>query len=167
MEIERKFLVKTLPEKLEQYEKKEIEQGYLCTNPTVRIRKCNEEYILTYKSRFGIPESLERTAKVCNEVEVPLNEEGYWHLKAKVDDHMVYKTRYLVPIADELKAEVDVFHGNLDGLLLVEVEFKEEEAANQFSIPSWFGEDVSLDKRFTNVYLSKVENILLLNLTLV
>lgn len=38
MEIERKFLVKkeNLPENLEQYPCKVIEQGYLCTEPVVR-----------------------------------------------------------------------------------------------------------------------------------
>ena len=33
MEIERKFLIRQLPEHLEQYPCRHIEQGYLCTNP--------------------------------------------------------------------------------------------------------------------------------------
>ena len=37
MEIERKFLIRQLPEHLEQYPCLQIEQGYLCTNPVVRI----------------------------------------------------------------------------------------------------------------------------------
>jgi len=42
-EIEKKFLIKNLPENLEQYEKVRIEQGYLNTvvTPTLRIRKYN------------------------------------------------------------------------------------------------------------------------------
>ena len=53
LEIERKFLVKkeNLPENLEQYPSKVIEQGYLCTEPVVRIRKSNDNYYLTYKSK--------------------------------------------------------------------------------------------------------------------
>ena len=53
LEIERKFLVKreNLPENLEQYPSKAIEQGYLCTEPVVRIRKSNDNYYLTYKSK--------------------------------------------------------------------------------------------------------------------
>lgn len=39
MEIERKFLVKKLPDNLEQYEYRQIEQAYLNTNPVVRIRR--------------------------------------------------------------------------------------------------------------------------------
>ena len=49
MEIERKYLVKTLPENLENYECKQIAQGYLCTSPVVRIRRSNDTYYLTYK----------------------------------------------------------------------------------------------------------------------
>ena len=36
MEIERKYLVKTLPEHLEQYQSKKIAQGYLCTAPPLQ-----------------------------------------------------------------------------------------------------------------------------------
>ena len=49
MEIERKYLVKSLPDNLESYEQKKIAQGYLCTNPVLRIRRSNDEYFLTYK----------------------------------------------------------------------------------------------------------------------
>ena len=42
MEIERKYLVKTLPDHLEQYPCRQIEQGYLSTNPVVRIRRSND-----------------------------------------------------------------------------------------------------------------------------
>ena len=51
MEIERKFLVKKLPESLGQYKKREIEQAYLCNDPVVRVRRDNDEYYLTYKSK--------------------------------------------------------------------------------------------------------------------
>ena len=38
MEIERKYLIRELPERLEQYPCRQIEQGYLNTDPVVRIR---------------------------------------------------------------------------------------------------------------------------------
>lgn len=154
MEIERKFLVKELPENLEQYTCKVIEQGYLCRMPTVRIRKSNEDYILTYKSDFGIGQDENRTAKVLNEIEVPLNEEGYLHLREKVDNHIIAKKRYLIPLEGGYTAELDIFEEQLSGLMLVEVEFSNEEEANRFTAPSWFGEDVSLDLRYTNGNLS-------------
>ena len=51
MEIEKKYLVSSLPDGLQQYEAWEIEQCYLCIRPVLRIRKKNEDYILTYKNR--------------------------------------------------------------------------------------------------------------------
>ena len=50
MEIERKFLISKLPENLDDYPFHQIEQGYLCTQPVVRIRRQDDTYILTYKS---------------------------------------------------------------------------------------------------------------------
>ena len=66
MEIEKKFRIKRFPEGLEQYPCIEIEQGYLCRGPVVRIRKANEDYILTYKSKTGQDEDA-LGMKIANE----------------------------------------------------------------------------------------------------
>lgn len=158
MEIEKKFQVKELPKNLENYEKKEIEQGYLCTNPVVRIRKSNERYILTYKSKLGT-EDICIDARVNQEVEVPLTEEGYLHLREKIDDHLISKTRYVIPLSSGHTGELDIFHKQLAGLNFIEVEFSSEEDASQFIPPDWFGENVSQDERYTNSFLSRCDNL--------
>ena len=56
MEIEKKFLLRYMPEGLAQYPCKVIEQAYLCRKPTVRVRKSNEDYILTLKDKQGVEE---------------------------------------------------------------------------------------------------------------
>lgn len=154
MEIERKFTIKQLPENLAQYEKKEIEQAYLCSKPTIRIRKSNDNYILTYKSRLGLdlPESI--TARTCEEVELPLTKKAYEHLKQKADGNVIAKTRYLIPIDADHKIELDVFHGYLEGLVFAEVEFASEEESAAYQMPDWFLEDVTFDKRYRNSFLS-------------
>lgn len=159
MEIERKFTIKQLPEHLEQYEKKEIEQAYLCSKPTVRIRKSNEKYILTYKSRLGLdlPEHL--TARTCEEVELPLTKEAYEHLRKKADGSVISKTRYLIPIENNRKIELDVFHGYLEGLVFAEVEFESEEEAAAYQLPEWFSEDVTFDKRYRNSFMTKFTSL--------
>ena len=43
MEIERKYLIKQLPENLTSFEHHLIEQGYLCTEPVVRIRRQDDD----------------------------------------------------------------------------------------------------------------------------
>lgn len=155
MEIERKFRVKYLPDQLDQYEKKVIEQGYLCQKPVVRIRKSNDRYILTYKNKANI---IQQGAIQSQEIEADLTESSFLHLKEKIDGIMIEKTRYLIPLNDGLTAELDIFSGKLTGLYFVEVEFESKEDAERFQAPDWFGEDVSFDRRFRNSYLSTIND---------
>lgn len=153
MEIERKFTVSTIPAKLEQYVCKELEQGYLCTHPVVRVRKSvkggEAGYILCYKSKLGLEKKEDATAQVCREEEMPLTKEAYEKLLSKVDGRVITKKRYLIPY-EAYTIELDVFAGELAGLVFAEVEFPDEEAAAAFVMPDWFGEDVTFDDRFKN-----------------
>ena len=99
MEIERKYLVRKLPENLEQYNKKKIAQGYLCTEPVVRIRRSNDDYYMTYKGD-GL--------MVREEYNLPLTQEAYEHLRPKIDGLLIAKTRYLIPLDNKtLQKTVD------------------------------------------------------------
>lgn len=158
MEIERKYQIKQMPEDLTQYCCKIIEQGYLCHNPTIRIRKSNEEYILTYKSRIS-PKNQDGAPNINNEVELPLTEEAYYKLKEKTEGNIIHKKRYLIPLESGLTAELDVFEDKLKGLIFAEVEFPNEERAYDFIAPDWFGKELSMDKRFSNYHLSKLSGI--------
>lgn len=157
MEIERKYVVSKLPGDLATYPSKKIEQGYLCGNPTIRIRKSNEDYYLTYKSKMKGKQT-KGAAIIRNEVELPLTKEAYETLKAKIEGNMVCKTRYLIPLENGLTAELDIFEGLLAGLMMAEVEFPDEEAANQFIPPDWMGKDLSADKRYSNYRMSKLSS---------
>ena len=146
MEIERKFLVNRLPENLESYPCLHIEQGYLCTEPVVRIRRQDDSYYLTYKSG-GL--------MVREEYNLPLTEEAYQHLLPKVDGRLIRKRRYRIPLTDTLTIELDLFRGDLAPLVLAEVEFPDEASANSFTPPHWFGEDVTFSSQYHNSNLSK------------
>ena len=113
MEIERKYLLHRLPEKLEQYPRLRIEQGYLCTDPVVRIRHEGDDYVLTYKSG-GL--------MAREEYNLPLTREAYEHLRPKTDGILIAKTRYYLPLG-ELTIELDVFQAPYEGLFLTKVEF--------------------------------------------
>ncbi len=147
MEIERKYLINELPENLNIVESRILEQGYLCTEPVVRIRRDNDEFILTYKSK-GL--------MIREEHNLPLTQEAYEHLKQKVDGRLISKTRHIIPLDDELKIELDIFHGDLAPLMLAEVEFPDENTANAFNAPDWFGEDVTFSSKYHNSNLSKI-----------
>lgn len=159
MEIERKYQVRYIPGNLKDYALKEIEQGYLCNNPTVRIRKSNDDFYLTYKSKINSIGQNKNNAIINNEVELPLTEEAYFKLKQKIDNNLVLKSRYIIPLQNNLIAELDIFHGLLEGLRMVEVEFPDEEAADSFIPPEWFGTELSSDKSYTNHNLSKLTSI--------
>ena len=145
MEIERKYLIKRLPENLSQYQCKKIAQGYICTNPVVRIRKSDDEYYLTYKGK-GL--------MAREEHNLPLTKEGYEHMLPKIDGRLIEKSRYLIPLDGKLTAELDIFEGDLAPLIIVEVEFDSIDAANSFTPPKWFGEDVTKSRKYHNSNLA-------------
>ena len=140
MEIERKYLVHTLPENYTSFPCRQLEQGYLCTEPVVRIRQDNENYELTYKSKGLL---------VREEYNLPLTEEAYKHLRKKVDGKLITKKRYMIPYG-EYVIELDVFEGTLAPLKFAEVEFASVEEAENFKAPDWFGEDVTFEAKYKN-----------------
>lgn len=159
MEIERKFMIKQLPENLESYPCLHIEQGYLNTSPVVRIRRENEKYYLTYKGNGMMARE---------EINLPLNKESYDHLRAKTDGKIISKRRYLIPLSHpdvreglpkppndySLTVELDVFDPPFAPLIMAEVEFGSREAAEAFLPPDWFGQDVTYLQEYHNSYMA-------------
>ncbi len=162
MEIERKFTVKALPEDYDKYPFHHIEQAYLNTNPVVRVRKEDDRCYLTYKGKGMLARE---------EYNLDLNEESYYHLRAKADGNVISKKRYLIPLTNPkfkeggakppadyvLTIELDVFDEPFQPLILAEVEFGSKEAAESFIPPDWFREDVTYHAEYHNSTLSKME----------
>ena len=147
MEIERKFLVKQIPEGCTSFPCRQIEQAYLNTDPVVRVRRDNDDYYLTYKGKGLLSRE---------EYNLALNKEAYEHLRTKIDGRLIQKRRYLIPLEDGLTAELDCFHGDLAPLMLAEIEFPSVEKADTYTPPSWFGEDVTFSKQYHNSVLSRL-----------
>lgn len=93
---------------------------------------------------------------VREEYNLPLTKAAYLHLKEKADGNIISKKRVLIPLEGNLKAELDLFYSPLPDLVIAEVEFPDEESANSFQPPSWFGQDVTFDSHYHNSYLSTV-----------
>ena len=141
MEIEKKYLNSSIPFSLDCFRSKIISQCYISINPTIRLRQSDSHYILTVKG----------SGLICREeFELTLTIEQYEKLLLKAETPVLQKTRYFVPIEDNLTAEVDIYHGNLQGLITVEVEFESIERAENFIPPQWFGIDISSDFRYAN-----------------
>lgn len=150
MEIEKKFLITAIPFSLEGYKSRKIEQAYLSTDPVIRVRRDNDDYYLTYKSKGFV---------VREEYNLPLSKESYEHLLTKADGNIITKTRYEIPEKNNLTIELDVFEGKFKGLILAEVEFESEEDANSYTPPEWFGDDVSNESTYHNSTLSQSDGL--------
>ena len=146
-EIERKFLVN----------KKKwidvsatgiiIKQGYLSTSKTrtVRVRTIDRDAFITIK---GITEGVSRTEY---EYKIP------YHDATEMIDIMcktpiISKIRYKVIRGNNIW-EVDKFLGDNKGLMVAEIEFKNEK--QKFKKPDWVGKEVSNDPRYFNSNLLK------------
>ncbi|MBE2317522.1 CYTH domain-containing protein [Solirubrobacter sp. CPCC 204708] len=149
MEIERKFVLEAPPDGLASHDSQHFEQGYLAIDPAgaeVRVRrKDGTVSVMTVKTGMGLVRGEEEW-----EIE-PAHFDALWPLTG---DRRVVKTRYFVPLDGDLVAEVDVYEGELDGLVTAEVEFPDEATALAFEAPAWMGRDVTEDKRYGNRVLA-------------
>ncbi len=158
IENEFSFLVKYLPNDLEKHLKKEIKQGYFSNLPSpLRIRKQDDKYFLTKKVPIK-----EGDASRHNETEILIKEEEFkllWSICKK----SLEKTRYYYPIdcpsatESNLTAEVDLYHGKLEGLVTVEVEFSSESERKNFMPPDWFGRDITQEEWALNSVLCDLD----------
>lgn len=149
MEIERKYLVGTLPEGLQDCKHTDMEQCYLSSSPTLRIRKAGDVFVFTFKRHRS-----NDVGAISNvEIEFPIPADKYKELREERMSGIVEKTRYYIPLGN-LTAELDIFHGEHEGLKMVEVEFPTLEEAAVFVPPAWFGREVSEDKRYRNAALA-------------
>lgn len=139
MEIERKFLIDETKIDYRAFPSKELSQGYLCTDPVVRVRKEDDTYYMTYKGKGMLARE---------EYNLPLTKEAYEHLIKKADGHIISKRRYLIPF-DKYTIELDDFTAPAP-LLLAEVEFPTKEEALSFKGPDWFIKDVTEDPKYHN-----------------
>ena len=146
VEIERKFVLTEPPAELPAGEP--IEQGYLAIAPDgveVRIRRRAGRSSLTVKSG---------PAHVRVEEEMEIDDRRFEALWALTEGRRIAKTRHLVPLGDELAAEVDVFADAHEGLLTAEIEFPSTEASAAFAPPAWLGTEVTGDARYANQSLA-------------
>lgn len=151
LESEYSFLVKFVPKDLEKYPKKEIKQGYYSDLPSpLRIRESEGKYELTKKVPLK-----EGDASRYDEVNLPIKKEEFDRLWPACKKSLS-KIRYYYPLKNDLKAEIDIYHGRLEGLATVEVEFPSEEVRANFKVPDWFGSDITQEKWAANSELSEL-----------
>jgi adenylate cyclase len=146
VEIERKFLVDH--EKWNQVVKPNgthYRQGYLLNDDhrTIRVRVTDKQGYITLK---GASSGISRKEY---EYKIPV-EDGVELLDGFAQSE-VEKIRYRIDFAGKLW-EVDEFLGDNAGLIMAEIELKQE--TDEFERPDWITDEVSDDDRYYNSYLS-------------
>ena len=143
-EIERKFLVKSDSWRGQEAGKR-YRQGYLSTakERTVRVRTAGDKGYLTIK---GISVGASRSEY---EYEIPVADANEM-LDRLCERPLIEKTRYRVP-HDGLVWEIDEFEGENSGLIVAEVELKDEHQS--VTLPDWVGQEVTGDPRYFNANL--------------
>jgi CYTH domain-containing protein len=150
VEIERKWLVKERPA-TDGLDNAFITQGYAITakKACLRIRTVEQEGnfigIITAKGPSEVEGGVfEKEMEIPLELAMTLLNE---------QSQVITKTRYYVPNHNSYDIELDVFHGRLAGLVVAEVEFDNPEDSLNFIPPTWFGREVTSDKRYSNANL--------------
>lgn len=152
VEIERKFLVDTMPEKVDQYPYSVIIQGYVLTgkNGSLRLRKETTaegkvKYLMTIKRGKGIKKE---------EIQTVLSQEQFEVMWPAVANFLE-KVRFKIPFGKHT-IDFDMYKGNrFNGLITAEVEFESVEEAEEFVPPEWFGEEKTDDSQYSNANLAK------------
>ena len=153
-EIERKWLIKVddIPYDLNDSNvyKYEIKQTYLCFDPEIRVRDYNngQEYEFTMKNNMSVD------GLIRDEINMDITKEQYNNLINKQEGATINKTRYQL-YADGQIVAIDIFHGELDGLAYMEIEFKTEEESRNYKEPKWVIKDVTSDINYKNGHLAR------------
>lgn len=141
LELEKTYLAKYLPD-LTGCESKEIVDIYVpksSEHPTLRIRKNGTKFEITKK--FPVQEG---DASAQTEHTIILTEQELLAVAA-VDGKRIEKQRYLYHYVGRI-AEIDVFQGNLKGLVLVDFEFDTQEEKDAFTMPDFCLVDVTQEE---------------------
>ena len=132
-EIERKFLVKTLPD-LSGKTKQVFERYYLYRGKgvDVRIQKVDSTYEFERKSEVS---GLGRETQ-----KFEITKEEFEALKKKSGEGII-RDSYLM--SENPEVTIKIYHGRFEGLVRAEVEFTSEEDAKKFTSHDWMGEEIT------------------------
>jgi CYTH domain-containing protein len=147
IEIERKFSIRSLPENLDSYLHEEIRQGYLvigADGSEARVRDRDGSYTLTVKSKGNL---------VRGEYEIEIDSDAFGIMWPATNGRRVEKTRVSIPHGQSI-IELDIYYGELMGLVTAEVEFNSKGKAEEFQVPEWFGEDITYNSSYKNQALA-------------
>ena len=153
VEIEKKWLIdkESIPYDLSAVQHViEIEQTYLSFSPEMRLRK----YDSGTSFEFTVKSNLRNNGLARDETNIKITEDEYNDLIKKKEGNTIHKTRYQFLYEGQVIA-IDIFHGDLDGLAYMEIEFPDFSSAEKYQTPDWVIADVTDDIRYKNGHLAR------------
>jgi CYTH domain-containing protein len=148
IERERRFLVEQFPAQANIVGIRRIADLYI-DNTALRLREQTEQAGAVV---FRLTQKIPARALGAQQgfiTNMYLSKEEFCVL-AQLSGKKLSKTRYSVP-----PFGIDVFEGELAGLLLAEAEFDSADAADSLTLPSFLRAEVSADDRFTGGRLAR------------
>ena len=143
LEIERKFLMDGFPIGLEIISEVEIEQGYISTEPEVRVRRAVNKRTGDTKCRITIKGDGDLTR---TEIETVIDESFYYDVIDFLGVSMITKD-YKKYRLGEWKLEVAcVDEGTEREFFYGEIEFPTEEDARAFEPPKYLGREITFSE---------------------
>ena len=144
LEIERKFLVKILPNN--GFEKIHIKQYYLSINEKMvqRLRFFDGE-----KAIISFKENCSGLSRYEFEYEIPLDDAK--KMVEIIEPKSIEKIRHIIE-HDSMKWEVDEFLSNNKGLIIAEIELKNED--QDIKLPDWIDCEISNKSKYYNYNLA-------------
>ena len=142
LEIELTFLAKMIPAEIKTAKPKRLKDIYIPEDssfPVLRLRQNGEQYEITKKTPLKPGDFSGHT-----EHTIPLVQDEFEALK-NASKRVVEKDRYTVTI-DGYQAEVDIFTGKLEGLIVLDFEFNTQQEKSQFEPPACCLADVTQEK---------------------
>jgi hypothetical protein len=156
MEIEKKFLVKDISHlDLSNYNKIEMVQDYLYIDKLIIVRK--RKCVKIHQTIYTYTIKTDKKNLSVNEIEKEITEGEYNSLPTNPSYNSLSKTRYIIPYIDDLKIELDIFHGIYDGIMFAEIEFNSEEQANSIPVPEWFDKELSHTITNSDMAMKKID----------
>jgi len=147
-EIERKWVL-AAPPPLEDKPFDEIRQGYLFSGAAeLRVRRAGGRCFMTVKREAG--------AKARDEWETEIPEWTFDAIWPETKGKRLRKRRYSWREGRH-KLELDIYEGKLEGLIVLEAEFRSKKSRDHFTLPGWAAGaiEVSDDPRFRNEVLAE------------
>jgi CYTH domain-containing protein len=150
IELERTFLAKYLPNDLDNFPSKQMQDNYIpkqARHPVLRIRKNREKFTITKK----YPKS-QKDNSIMIEETINLTQEEY-HALQQIDSKTHKKIRYQYKTNNSKICEIDIYQDNLKGLVIIDFEFNTIEEKNNFIPPDFCLVEVTQEEFIAGGYL--------------